>query len=549
MKETTCRKPRFFGLLFCYCLLLLLGGCGGQGNGGGTSGQLDTSAVVFTADKDEDGKVELFLSKDNGTIITKLSDITIAGGDVVDFKVSPDGRRVAYLADQTADEVFAFYIVSIAGGAPAKVSDDLLANNLNDFVFKWAPDSSRLAYVADQDTPNVLELYTVRPDGTGRFRVSGNIVLGGNIVDFDWAPVLVAGSRQLAYRADQNIIGVVELFTTFAAADGSLAGNSIKVSGDLVVGRSVEAFKWSPDSQFIAYRANQTDENTIELYTTTPDVRSIVRISGTLLPRGREVREFTWSSDGRIAYVANRFGLSIFDLFTTFPQDAGGGTRISGPFVDGQEVVAFAWPPIGSIYIAYLANQDDTGIVELYTGTPGLATSGVRVSGPIPAGSGRNVTAFGWSPDGAFLAYIADQVTTTVPELFTTLPDSSPASPGDVRISATLSPGQEVIDFSWSPASSRAAYRANQDDIFKIELYSATPSGVTNDRVSGALVNNGNVVDYQWEPTGLGVAYIADQTTDQVFELFVSLPDGGDNTNVSGVLVPGGNVLAFAWVP
>ena len=74
-----------------------------SGSGGGEEENTMTSnfpPVVFSADKDSDGTVELYASFSDGTEIIKLSGTMVAGGNVVDFKVSPDGIYVAYVADQ-----------------------------------------------------------------------------------------------------------------------------------------------------------------------------------------------------------------------------------------------------------------------------------------------------------------------------------------------------------------------------------------------------------------------------------------------------------------
>jgi hypothetical protein len=105
-------------------------------------------------------------------------------------------------------------------------------------------------------------------------------------------------------------------------------------------------------------------------------------------------------------------------------------------------------------------------------------------------------------------------------------------------------------DFAWAPDSSLIAYRADQDTINVLELYTSSATGLNNKKISGDLVSGGNVSNFLWEPKGEGVAYLADQDTDQVFELYVTLPDGSDFVKVSGDMVAGGDVLdGYQWVP
>jgi Tol biopolymer transport system component len=85
---------------------------------------------------------------------------------------------------------------------------------------------------------------------------------GGSIVGVRWAP---DGSR-IAYTADQNQDGSVELFTT--RPDGS---ENVRVSRPPPPGGQVAQFAWSPDGSRIAYRAFEVEPTTSELFTVRPD--------------------------------------------------------------------------------------------------------------------------------------------------------------------------------------------------------------------------------------------------------------------------------------
>jgi Tol biopolymer transport system component len=76
--------------------------------------------------------------------------------------------------------------------------------------FAWAPDSSRIAYIADQDVVGVFELYTDNTVGTSNRRVSAELSAGENVNAFLWAP----DGQQIAYQANQDDINIDELYTT-----------------------------------------------------------------------------------------------------------------------------------------------------------------------------------------------------------------------------------------------------------------------------------------------------------------------------------------------
>jgi Tol biopolymer transport system component len=83
----------------------------------------------------------------------KLNGSLVVGGDVdPSFRFSTDGGRVLYAADQTTDEVFELYSVSSAGGSTLKLNGAMV--NGGDVIpasVRISPDGSRVAYVADQE--------------------------------------------------------------------------------------------------------------------------------------------------------------------------------------------------------------------------------------------------------------------------------------------------------------------------------------------------------------------------------------------------------------
>ena len=116
----------------------------------------------------------MYVTFDDGTDIVKLSDKLVTRGNVAAFLISPDGFFVAYVADQDTAGVFELYVVPVdktPNETAVKVSGKMAGNGIlelpsGDYVFGWAPDSSRIAYVADQNSLGVFELFTSTPDGT-----------------------------------------------------------------------------------------------------------------------------------------------------------------------------------------------------------------------------------------------------------------------------------------------------------------------------------------------------------------------------------------------
>ena len=157
MTGCTIRKELAPGILAIMLTIFLLS-CG-SGSANGSGDEPNYNPVIFTADKDAAGTVELYASFQNGNEITKLSGTMVAGGNVVEFKISPNGQLIAYLADQLIDDQFELFVVEVDVGVPVKISQLTLSNSSVE-EFEWAPDTSRIAYLANELDINQIELFT-----------------------------------------------------------------------------------------------------------------------------------------------------------------------------------------------------------------------------------------------------------------------------------------------------------------------------------------------------------------------------------------------------
>jgi hypothetical protein len=539
-------------------VFLSCGGGGGSGSGGNglTPAPPKYPPIVFIADKDTDGTNELYVAFDDGALIIKLSNQLVAGGNVVAFLVSPDGFFVAYVADQDTDGVFELYAVVVDktdGDTAVKVSGAVAGSGIlqrpsGSYVFGWSPAGTRVAYIADQNTAGAFELFTSTPDGKNNDVVS-NLSLpltdpGADVWDFAWEP----NSTLIAYVADQDTDQEFELYVS---PSDSNVGN-LQVSDNLAPGaggvrekppaNSGEFyFGWAPDSSLLAYIADQDTANTFELFSSTPDGVTKLKLSGPFLGIGQNVDDFAWApNSGKVAYLADQDSDDVIELFTAVPNASQNNRKNTSGMGANSDVTAFGWAP-NSSRIAFIANKVATNFA-LYTVSPDDAFD-VLVSTNLLNSA---VTAFRWAPDSSQIAYVSDEIVIGDSELFTT----RPTAPLVTKISGSLVTGGDVSnEFEWAPNSFQIAYIADQitDDV--LELYTSTPDGSVNNMVSAPMVAGGDVNTFRWAPDTSGIGYIADQVTDMVDELFASLPDGDMNTKLSGTLVNGGDVSAFDWVP
>ena len=473
----------------------------------------------------------------------RLNGPLVASGDVLNFALSPDGTRVVYAADQDTNDVVELYVANTDGsGSPVKVNGPLVAGGdvspAPTFGYAWAPDGSRLAYLADQDVDGDSELYSVRPDGTGLVQLSGALPVDGDVAVFFWAP----DASRVAYVADQDTDGVFELYSSLAAG-----GGNVKLNGPLVlngdVSASISATAWSPDSARVAYLADQDVDGTLELYSSLATGGGTMKHSGALVAGGDVSTPVFWAPDGsRLSYRADQDTDNVLELYTSLA--VGGGNVKVGTAQSA--LTSYAWAPDGS-RIAYISDRDAAGDQELFTVLPDGAGT-VQLNGALVAGG--DVSAFEWAPDASRIAYRADQDTNDVAEIYTVLAGGGGRvklnGPLVVNGDATL----DTLPPAWAPDSSRVAYEADQVLDDRVEIFTSLAAGGGNTVINGPLVLNGDATERAWSPDASHLAYIGDQDTDGVIELYIRPGDGSGASMKVSHAVPAGSVqLPFEWRP
>jgi hypothetical protein len=144
-----------------------------------------------------------------------------ASVDRWNYELTPAGDRLVFAVDmgRTYPD-YALFSVPVTGpaGAAVEISGPMAEGGaVYAFVtrFKISPDGRQVVYRADQEADEVYELYSVPvagPQGASE-RVSGPMPPDG---DVDYAPSyrFSPDSRWITYVADQETDGVWELFVT-----------------------------------------------------------------------------------------------------------------------------------------------------------------------------------------------------------------------------------------------------------------------------------------------------------------------------------------------
>ena len=504
--------------------------------GGDTAGvriSPDGSRVLYRADQDTDEVDEIYSVPITGGAPVKLNGPLAVGGDVEGFlsglQFSPDGARVLYVADQDTDGVVEIYSVPSGGGMPVKLNGPLVAfGNVDCFADnQFSPISSRVLYLADEDTSGVDELYSVLSTGGGQLKVNGPLVAGGDVDDSGFQ--FSSGAARILYRADQDTNDVFELYSVTGG------GAPVKLNGALVAGGdvAVSSFMFRPDGVRVVYRADQITDEVFEIFSVPSGGGVPVKLNGALVAGG-DVGRLEISPDStRVLYRADQDADEVFELFSV-PSGGGAAVKLNGPLVAGGDASfsiasdQASFSP-NSSRVLYRADQFTDEVFELFS-VPAGGGVPVKLNGPLAAGGDVGTGGFKFSPDSSRVLYVADQITVGLTELF------SVASTGGtpVKLNGPLTAGGLSGTAEFSPDGSRVLYLGNQVDsglgLYLVPSAGGTTvhhtSGATPVRVSGPLVAGGSFLSpggSRFSPDGSVIVYTADQDTDDVFEIYARI--------------------------
>lgn len=301
---------------------------------------------------------------DPGYPIVSLNGPGLAGRGVSDYRISPDGRHVVFLGDLTLDEVYELHSVPIAGGtAPRVLNGALVAGGDVAPGFRISPNGARVVYRADQDIDDVPELYSVALEGGPAVKLSDALPAGRSVAD-DFA--LGWLGQRVVYRSDRDGERVFELFS--APLRGGAA--ALKLSGPLAPGASVLAGFLASESRafYLADDADASDAR--ELFSVPLDGGAAPSAISAPLVEGGNVADFAVSPDGtRVLYRADQDAPLLHELFGASATGSG-LRRISAPIQPGpilRDVRSFA-PTNDGAHVLYVVDEESDGndVLELF---------------------------------------------------------------------------------------------------------------------------------------------------------------------------------------
>lgn len=468
----------------------------------------DGQWVVYMADQETAGVVELYGVRSVGGVVTRLNAPLVEDGDVLDFRVGGDNATVVYLADGESDGVTDLYGVPLAGGT-AILLTGTHADSIDEFDL--VPDGTRVVYRIGYDLFSAL--------------TTGGTPLQLTVPDFDWPQPgfkISPDSSWVVYIDD----GIGQQGLTSLAVDGSdragLQCCIVRITEFLISADSSRVV-WQLETNTTFYtQSAPIDGGAAETY--------CFQTAGTLQVESLGVTPPPLAAM-RVLYVCN-----YPQRLVSEPMD--GGAQID---LDDSGIIDAITPDGGHAVYRWVTPsakspvEGDLRSVPVAGGTPVTLNPGLVSGGEVV---GVRATA-----DSQSVVYRADQVTDEQFELW-----SVPVAGGAVvRLNGDLGNQQDVIEYEVSPLPEDVVYRANQDTRQAVELYAVPPAGGIPRKLNDPLPSGGNVAAFSIGEDGGRAFYRGDQITKGVEELFAIVLD----TDADADGVPGqcdcNSDLAEVW--
>jgi len=264
-----------------------------------------------------------------------------AAGDVLEYRLTPDRRRLVYRDDSETPDMIELYSVPVDGAQPpVKLNPQLVPGGDVQSVsatdawpdFEIGPDSASVVYLADQEQPSETLAYRAPIDGRSpALQVSprfGQPSIAGD-VSRGWFGF--ARDGRVLYLADQEVDEVQQLWSVEAPRSAP-PGPALRLSGPL---EHVTDFQLDGSATRALYRFVLGDPDSWEnrrLATVPVDGSAPpVELNGSLGPH-QSVLLFALAPDGsRVAYLADQRADELFDLWSVPSDGRAPPVRLSVP--------------------------------------------------------------------------------------------------------------------------------------------------------------------------------------------------------------------------
>ena len=182
--------------------------------------------VVYLVDHSANGRFEVYsVPIDRSDVPLRLNDVFNSGRVVLAFEISSDSYHVVFVGDCTTDDVNEIYSVHIRRvSPPVRLNPTLVAGGdvgrHNGDLFAISPDARRVVYIADQETDDVYELFSVSIDGApAAAKLNGPLHANGLVDSFE----IAATSQRVVFLASPPVLGSRRLYSVVITGERGAA--------------------------------------------------------------------------------------------------------------------------------------------------------------------------------------------------------------------------------------------------------------------------------------------------------------------------------------
>jgi len=500
-----------------------------------------------------------------------------AGKDVIDFKISPNGEQVVYIADQNQDDVYELFSANIDGsGTPIKLNGPapVLGGDILNIV-GFSADGSKVVYIADQELDERQDIYSVNLNGSSRVRLfagprtipqaevgpNGNRVVyilnvgGGFDQAHDiYSSPISGGTAALLSDRNSDPLQVLDfrfssdgskvvfrgkLFIVqqlnIANIDGSGLAKRVDVDREADGGASIFAnYQISEDNNYVVYLADKNAVALIELFSSNLSSGEVIRLNSTL-PDGGLITDFRLD-------IRN----SSFVYYIPIKQVAS-REEVLRVGINGGKSVRISPPTLGNSNAGFLVSRENRGSLITYRFTDRSSTTRVSTLRAIDQNTNSDIlvsetTAVSdlafveESFSGEFVTFLARDFGEPARRIFS-LRLGENVTNNRVLISESDTTTLPTYVREISNDDRIVLYEANDrndqslQNIFASSLTQGKPVRINPDLPSGAEIKSPTLSD-----GGEYAVYISDQNNVGVFNLYSS--EITINDDISDLCVP-----------
>lgn len=439
----------------------------------------------------------------------KLTQLTFSGGLEEWPAWSPDGSRLAYVAE--VDGFRQLFVRTLATGAERRLSHE----SKDHIQPAWSPDGRRLAFVRASTAGGKLE----PTDISGWYEEGGDIwtveLAGGReakLVQNAFGPSYSPEGARLAF--DASWAGARRIWV--ADNSGRNPRQATSDSSEAVVHSGP---RWSPDGSKLAFRRVEKIKSDIVVVNLAS--QAVSRVTNDYVPDMDPV----WAPDGRYIYFASSRGGGLnlwrIGVGTGGIPDGQPEQLTTGAGDDVQPTIA----PDG-LRVAFAVRGINSDLWRL----PVAPATGQPNGSPEPTVMTTRVESRGaWSPDGRAVAFNSDRLGEMNIWLHR-IADSAERQ-------LTRGPGGDYQP-NWAPDGRTILFfsaRGGNADIWAVQIDNAHLTRLTNDPATDT--------NPFYSPDGRRIAFLSDRSGRS--EVWVMRADGSEPRQVTS-LGAGGHFLRWA---